>query len=441
MGRRPASAAVLRAVVAAVLVVAAARAVEASPVLDDEALARGFVDSLGRLVEAGEVLEADAAREQLAAATGTTAFVPKSAAAHRIVPRGPLYDAVLPAVVAVGSVYAVTGVAAADAGGDAAVVRIDGRGHEFPCLGIAPAPASGTPVSVISHPRGRFYCLTEGVVSRYHRQRRQDRDDAAAPGPPAVWMSVTADYAMGSSGGPVFDAAGRVVGMVSRTATLSPRPRPAGAGNADGPAQPSTPQMIFKDCVSAQTLQRLLGADDRGDSPPPDAGRSRAQPQRPVLEVGDPAPRLQVGEWVQGEPVTEFRGDESLIEEVLAGTFDLAGTQRARGRAAARMSGLTRDVYEAIAAQDWARADAGIEEYAGLLPPAQAHRAGQLRVAFLKGDSAKAVELQARVVALSKPAAKPRMQQFLEAYQSGRLPDAASRRGTSRADGPAAAAP
>ena len=320
----------LKACLMALAVAVRAVAAIGSPVLDDDALARGFTDKLGRLVDAGGVIEAEAAKEQLSAAHGATATLPEAAEDRRIVPAGPLYDAVLPAVVAVGSVfkcdrcsrwhlgglasgwivspdglvvtnhhvlqrdaghrfgvmtsdgevYAVTSVVASDPEGDAAVLRIDGRGREFACLAIGDAPACGTPVSVISHPRGRFYCLTEGVVSRYHRQRRRDRDDGATAGPPAVWMSVTADYAVGSSGGPVFDGAGRVVGMVSRTATVLPRQRPAGPVDAESPPdsphpqppqpQPQPPpQMIFKDCVSAETLRAILGVDARGPAPPP----------------------------------------------------------------------------------------------------------------------------------------------------------------------------
>lgn len=36
------------------------------------------------------------------------------------------------------------------------------------------------------------------------------------------------------------------------------------------------------------------------------------------LAVGDPAPKLKVGKWVQGEPVTEFARDKAYIVEFWA---------------------------------------------------------------------------------------------------------------------------
>ena len=305
---------------AAIALVAGMTAAAASPVVDDESLSRGFAAKLGALVDAGGVLEAEEAGRLLAAASGTSVAVPAAVAQRAIVAKGDLYDAVLPAVVAVGSVYtcdrcsqwhlgglasgwivspdglvvtnhhvlkrdkghrfgvmtsdgevyAVTSIVAADPDGDAAVVRIDGRGREFSCVALGAAPACGTPVRVISHPKGRFYCLTEGVVSRYHRMRRRDSDgDGKDGGLPAVWMSVTADYAVGSSGGPVFDPDGRVVGMVSRTATLTPPPKPGPAGPTSPEAKPQPEQMIFKDCVSAETLRSLLAMPPAGSAAAP----------------------------------------------------------------------------------------------------------------------------------------------------------------------------
>ena len=68
-------------------------------------------------------------------------------------------------------------------------------------------------------------------------------------------MSVTADYAVGSSGGPVFNSQGDVVGMVSRTystkASKNHR-RHDSLGN----------QMVFKDCVSLDTILSLIEQDD-----------------------------------------------------------------------------------------------------------------------------------------------------------------------------------
>ena len=66
-----------------------------------------------------------------------------------------------------------------------------------------------------------------------------------------VWMSVTADYAVGSSGGPVFNTNGDVVGMVARTYSTQPAKnhhRHDSFGN----------QMVFKDCVSLDTILGLI---------------------------------------------------------------------------------------------------------------------------------------------------------------------------------------
>ena len=283
----------------------------ASPVIDDVRLAKQFVAGLGPLASSGRTLRSDGIRESLAAKAGATVELPQAATPCSLEPDRPLYDAVVPAIVTVGSVYtcekcsdwhigglatgwvlspdglvvtnhhvlerdkghsfgvmasdgtvfAIEEVVATDPAGDAAIIRIATRGRQLPHLAIGRASGCGEPVSVISHPRGRFYCLTEGVVSRYHRQKG------------AVWMSVTADYAVGSSGGPVFNAAGEVVGMVSRTfnpplpnAAAPPKPaKPGDASQSQSQAQPQPKplaavpdQMVFKDCVSAETLRKLL---------------------------------------------------------------------------------------------------------------------------------------------------------------------------------------
>lgn len=278
----------------------AAATLSASPVIDDAKLAKQFVAGLGPLASTNGTLQADAIREALAAKSGATVEVPKAATPCSLEPDRPLYDSVVPAIVAVGSVFkcekcsdwhigglasgwllsadglvvtnhhvlqrdkghsfgvmtsdgtvhAIKEVLASDPAGDAAIVRIDTGGRQLPFLSLGKPSECGGVVSVISHPRGRFYCLTEGVVSRYHRQQG------------AVWMSVTADYAIGSSGGPVFNTAGEVVGMVSRTFNApvpnsAPAPKPG--DKPQTPASPAVPdQMVFKDCVSVETLHRLL---------------------------------------------------------------------------------------------------------------------------------------------------------------------------------------
>ena len=63
-------------------------------------------------------------------------------------------------------------------------------------------------------------------------------------------MDVTAGFAKGSSGSPVLDRYGRVVGMVKETRTL----RLTGKGE-----EPGDPQMVIRSCVTAESILTLLG--------------------------------------------------------------------------------------------------------------------------------------------------------------------------------------
>jgi S1-C subfamily serine protease len=141
---------------------------------------------------------------------------------------------------------------------------MDHRGRTFPVRGVlaareeddllildtaatdlAPLPLSGEAspgeeVLVLSHPSGSLYSLTSGIVSRLYRQnRRGDR-------PP--WLTITAPFARGSSGAPVLDRKGNVVGVVSQTRALF--------AENDGEAN-NYPQMILNNCSPARGLLDL----------------------------------------------------------------------------------------------------------------------------------------------------------------------------------------
>ena len=299
-----------------------------NPVIDDAALAEQFVEGLAALVENGpsktqRTLEAGNALRLLAQTEGRAIQLPdRPHAPAGTLPAGtleePLYQRVVPAVVVIGSIYkcdscndwhlgsmasgwllsddglvvtnhhvfteeanhyfgvmtsdgnvfAIRNIVASDRDGDAAIAQLDTRGAVLPFLRLGRPAACGDAVVVISHPAGRFYSLTRGVVSRYHchdadpatmatsggasrtpRNRNSDRASRITPAP--VWMSVTADYAVGSSGGPVFNSSGSVIGMVSRTYATQPSKnhrRHDSFGN----------QMVFKDCVSLDTILGLI---------------------------------------------------------------------------------------------------------------------------------------------------------------------------------------
>ena len=136
-----------------------------------------------------------------------------------------------------GKVYPVKEVLAANQADDVAILRLDAGAAELKPVPLSADAPVGTPVSVISHPDRRFYALTHGIVSRY-AQRRRGRTTV-------TMMTVTADFARGSSGGPVIDDRGAAVGLVSSTSSVYYTKK-------------ENLQMVFKQCVPAGSILKLI---------------------------------------------------------------------------------------------------------------------------------------------------------------------------------------
>lgn len=144
-----------------------------------------------------------------------------------------------------GKVRPILEVLAADPDADTALFRVEA--DDLVPLPLGPAPQPGTEVQVVSHPHNRFFMHTFGKVSRHFRiPAREDR-------PAVTRMAIDADYAKGSSGGPVLDPQGRVVGMVSSTQSIYYN---SSNGQPDGPLQ-----MVVKNCVWAGDLHALVGRE------------------------------------------------------------------------------------------------------------------------------------------------------------------------------------
>lgn len=187
---------------------------------------------------------------------------------------------------------------------DIAVFRVKGEG--FTPLPLANAVRVGDRVHVISHPDNRFFTYTSGSVSRMFAKRARGREL------PATWMTITADFARGSSGGPVLNDQGQVVGMVSRTDTIyyyGHHPRKENAEHPDkGPSQ-----MVVKNCVSLQEIRALL--TNNSDHTENKHSQAQADNASPKIMQGVPMlTRSKTGKAVRpmtmttGAPLVKMKG-------------------------------------------------------------------------------------------------------------------------------------
>lgn len=140
-----------------------------------------------------------------------------------------------------GRILPVREVLAADAHADVAILRVEGQG--FSPLPLCPEAPVGSTAHVLSHPDNQFYEFTTGVVSRHFSQPHQD---GTLP-----MLAVTADFGKGSSGAPVCNDRGAVIGLVNNTRSLYYTEEEGKKDNL---------QMVFKNCTPASALLPLLRA-------------------------------------------------------------------------------------------------------------------------------------------------------------------------------------
>ena len=117
-----------------------------------------------------------------------------------------------------GRVFAVQSVLAVDKYNDVAVFKVEAN-HLTP-LPIASSVPVGATVYCLSHPaldsagsRNAFFSFTSGIVCGAFDLRSDSR-------PPLSVLAITADYAKGSSGGPILNAHGAVVGIACETQAI-----------------------------------------------------------------------------------------------------------------------------------------------------------------------------------------------------------------------------
>jgi len=155
-----------------------------------------------------------------------------------------------------GHVFPVLAVLAADTEADTCLLRIGATGLKP--LALRPGVRPGESVYCLSHPGGYFFMFTQGMVARLNRRTNADTTEKGRSevprSRPVLLLNITAEFAPGSSGAPVVDACGNVVGQVDSIAD-------AGEAAADDENQPASPSVPIRFCTATEEILRLTNAN------------------------------------------------------------------------------------------------------------------------------------------------------------------------------------
>jgi len=153
-----------------------------------------------------------------------------------------------------GRVFPVTEVLASNADSDTCLLRVPGL--DLPPLPLSLTAQVGDPVFCLGHPDGNHWMFTAGMLSRFYVNREAAADgDKPAPKTkiaPSLYINITAEFSPGSSGAPVVDECGNVVGQVeSITSSLEEEKGDAGKNVTTSYGMP------LRSCVSSEEIAKL----------------------------------------------------------------------------------------------------------------------------------------------------------------------------------------
>jgi S1-C subfamily serine protease len=151
-----------------------------------------------------------------------------------------------------GKVFPVQAVLAADTESDTCLIKTD-------AVSLKPLPIraharAGERVYCLSHPGGYHFMFTEGMIARLNLRRNDVLDERGQTSGeltrPVLFLNITAEFAPGSSGAPIVDEAGNVVGQVASIAD-------AGEPEAGDEHSPPSPSVPIRFCTAAEEILRL----------------------------------------------------------------------------------------------------------------------------------------------------------------------------------------
>lgn len=141
-----------------------------------------------------------------------------------------------------GEVFLIDEFLAYSSSNDLCIFKINTRGKNIPFLSLGGVAKVGSPVYVLAHPKQDYYMFTDGIVAKNSKL-----ENSADPKQVQWRMIITADYAVGSSGGPILDNKGQLAGIVSSTINIY--------GN---PTTQQPFQMVVKNAISVLAIKKLL---------------------------------------------------------------------------------------------------------------------------------------------------------------------------------------
>lgn len=185
-----------------------------------------------------------------------------------------------------GRVFPIQAVLAADTDADTCIVRINGSGLK--ALPLRPGVRPGESVFCLSHPGGYFFMFTQGLVARLNRRTNADTDEVtqgtAPKSRPILLLNITAEFAPGSSGAPVVDVCGNVVGQVASIAD-------AGEAPSDEDNQAASPSVAVRFCTATEELLQLTNPNLAQESNSPSIRPAKKpKPKVRKLNVGNRCP-------------------------------------------------------------------------------------------------------------------------------------------------------
>ncbi len=140
-----------------------------------------------------------------------------------------------------GKVYPVKRILAADPINDFALFEVELAGDKLVPIPLGNPLEVGEDVYCLAHPQRNLFYLTQGIVSRNATVVNKQN------GHIKLEMEITADYGVGSSGGPIIDNRGNLAGIVS--STFSIYADPMNGKNFQMTIKKTVPIKLIKACI------------------------------------------------------------------------------------------------------------------------------------------------------------------------------------------------